>query len=190
MCAIVCLFFNLALSAQTDVELNSRLNEYMRLTRELKFEPLMDYVHPAIFKIASKEQMIEVFEQSFDNEQMKIVVDSTAILNISPVFQSRDTAYRKIDYYMELLLSFKDTAIQDNNFIETTVTALKSGFPNASVNYEVARKGFAIKGSNLMLAIKPGNNAAQWMFFGVEKKQAEVMKTILSADVINHFKLL
>lgn len=122
-----CLF---TIAQSNDADLNKRLDDYMQLTRELKFNEIMDYTHPKIFAIVPKEQLVEIFRQSFDNESMKIGFDSTGITNITDPFKIKDTAYRKIGYWMAINVVFKDTsALNDEGFITTMTTAFSTAFP-------------------------------------------------------------
>jgi hypothetical protein len=166
-----------------------RLDDYMRLTRELKFEELMEYTHPRIFEMASKEQLVEVFRQSFDNEQMKIRFDSTAITGISEDFKSNGVLYKKIDYWMSITVTLADTASTNNpGFITTMTTAFEQGFPGGTVEFDKNTKKFRISASSIMIAIKD-NDTAPWMFLGYQKDKA-LLKQLYSQEVIDHFKLL
>lgn len=187
-----CCCFSSLLFAQsaTDNQLNERLNTYMKLNRDQKFSELMNYLHPSIFSLVPKEKLAEVFEQSFDNDEIRISIDSTGITGISPVFKHQNSSYHYITYYMEMALHLKDSSAMENEEqIEFMNTSLKEGFPDGSVNYNKEKKAFLINGSNIMLAIKDATNP-QWMFLGVEKKNPAMLKKLVPAAVINHFKIL
>jgi hypothetical protein len=174
----------------SDPELSKRLDKYMNLTRELKFEEIMEYTHPKIFAIASKEQLAEVFKQAFDNEEMSIGIDSTAIVGISDAFKLKDATYKKIVYSMNMVVRFKDTiSLKEESFIGTMKMAFTNAFPGATVEFNKAKKTFQIKALNIMIAIKD-NNATPWMFLGYEKKNGELLKVLYPKEVIEHFKLL
>jgi len=185
-------FSSVAAVAQnnSDPQLSKRLDDYMRLTKELKFEQLMEYTHPKIFSIATKEQLVEVFKQSFDNEQISIGFDSTAITGISESFKFENALYKKIDYSMALVVRFKDTSsLSDENFITIMKTSFENAFSDAVVNYNKAQKKFEIKGSSIMIAIKD-NASTPWMFLGYDRKNGDLLKMLYPKEVIEHFKLL
>src|SRR5689334_15562703 len=80
-----------------DANLNRRLQTYMKLTRELNFEEIMNYTHPKMFALAPKEEMIKIFRQTYDNDQFRMLIDSTSVIGISPSFKVGVTDYRKVD---------------------------------------------------------------------------------------------
>src|SRR5206468_8254466 len=94
--ALVCFIF-LSTSAQktADPVFKKRLNEYIALTKQLNFEKLMDYVHPKLFKIVPRDQMLQMFQSAFENEMMSISIDSLSILQTSPAYSYQGSLYRK-----------------------------------------------------------------------------------------------
>lgn len=185
-------FVSIAAIAQnnSDAQLSKRVDEYMKLTRELKFEEIMDYTHPKMFTIAPKEQLTEALKQGFDNEGMSIAIDSAVVTGISDGFIFEKTTYKKVDYSVNMAIRFKDTAaLKEETFISTMKMAFTNAFPGATVEFTETDKVFRIKASNLMIAIKD-NEATPWMFLGYEKKNAELSKLLYPKEVIEHFKLL
>lgn len=173
----------------SDPELNKRISEYMRLTEQLKFDEVMDYTHPKIFTIAPREQLVEIFKTSFDNESMKISFDSTGIISISEPFKLESASYRRIDYWMAINITFKDTsALADESFVSNMKTSLANGFPGAKIEYNKATKKFEINTSTLMIAIKD-DAQKPWMFLGYQKNDNGLSKMLYPQEVLDHFKL-
>ena len=191
VCITAC-FFVAKIPAQvvvSDLDLQKRLDEYMIFNKQLNFEKLMDYIHPSLFKIVPRDKFIEIFEESFDNDKMKITIDSMIISAIGPSFKHGETLYKKIDFYMSMDLKLKDTTSKDDeDFVLTMITALKDGFPDHSVRYDKDTDKFIIKGSDIMFAIKD-KPQAKWMFLGYQKNP-EMINALYPKDVIAHFKLL
>src|SRR5438067_11578732 len=50
-------------SAQSkdDAAFKQRLEEYMRLTRQLRFEEIMNFTHPSMFAIVPKDQLVTMY---------------------------------------------------------------------------------------------------------------------------------
>jgi hypothetical protein len=185
-------FFVTLTSAQesvNDQELQKRLDEYMMFNKQLNFQKLMDYIHPGLFKVVPKDKFVELFEESFDNDKMKITIDSMKISEIGPAFKHGEALYKKIDYYVSMDLKLKDTTSKDDeDLIANMITALQEGFPDHSVIYDKDRDKFIIKGSDIMFAIKD-RPQAKWMFLGYQKNP-EMINALYPKDVIAHFKLL
>lgn len=187
----VALLFCTATFAQknTDTAFERRLNDYMRFTRELQFDDIINYTHPKLFTIATKDQLKEFLQGSFENEQMKIEFDSTAIKKVSENFKVENVLYKRVDYWMAVTVSFKNTAaLSDTSFINSMTAALQQGFPEGKIVYNPFRKKFEIQSNGLMIAIKD-NDSAPWMFLGYQKNDA-LIKKLYPQQVIDHFKLL
>lgn len=187
----IAVFLSIATFAQknTDTAFTRRLNDYMRFTRELKFDNIIDYTHPKLFTIATKDQLKEFLQSSFENEQMKIEFDSTAIKKVSENFKVENVSYKRVDYWMAVTVTFKNTAaLSDSNFISSMTAALQQGFPEGRIVYNPFRKKFEIQANGLMIAIKD-NDSSPWMFLGYQKNDA-LIKKLYPDQVIDHFKLL
>ena len=188
--ALVVLFsFGSTVAQSNDPDLNKRLDEYMRLTREYKYEELMTYMHPKLFELATKEQLIEDLKQTFEGDELTIGFDSTAITGVSDDYRFENAVYKKIDYWLAMAVRFTDTAsLNDEGFISIMKGAFSGAFPGSTVNFNSSRKSFDIKASNIMFAIKD-STSAPWLFLGYEKKKEALLKLIYPKQVLEHFGL-
>lgn len=190
--SIATCFFLISASAQVtsiDRDLQKRLDEYMSFNKQLNFQKLMEYIHPSLFKIVPKNQFVEMLEESFNNDKMKISIDSIVVSVIGPSFKHGEALYKKIDYYMSMDLKFKDSTTKDDkDFVPTMIKALQEGFPEHTINYDKIADKFIIKGSDILFAIKD-KQQTEWMFLGY-KKNPDMINALYPKDVIEHFKLL
>ena len=69
-----------------DAALNKRLAIYLHHTKALDAKELMEYIHPSLFALISKEQFIEVFENTFENKDMVMRIDTITIQRVSKIF--------------------------------------------------------------------------------------------------------
>ena len=176
-------------AAQTsDAQLNQRMQTYLQLNKNLNFDALMEYIHPVLFTVAPKEAMKQSLEQAFNNEEMKIRIDSIAILQVGADFKEGEALYKKIDYFMTLSMVFKDNQLEDEEFRNAMTEGMKQGFAGKQVGYDAAKKAIVVSGSEVMFAIKD-TAATPWMFLGYEKNP-ELIKRVFPPGVIAHFKLL
>jgi len=178
-------------NAQSDSSLTSlekRLNEYMMLNKQMDFERLFDYIHPNMYKIAPRKQLVETFKKTFNNDEVTLGIDSIRHKQISDGFLLSGATYRKVDYYMVMWLKTKDeSSMDDSSFVEIMLTGLKEGFTSKDVSFDKEKKSFIIKGDDKLIAIKdtPGS---VWMFLGYQKGNPYTSK-LLAEQVIKHFKL-
>jgi hypothetical protein len=175
--------------AQRDTSLQRRLDEYLAANKQLDFEKLMNYIHPKLFEIVPREQMIELFKSVFDNPQMTISMDSMSVTGISKSFNFNGAEYKKVDYYLGMSLRFKDsTLLKDQDKISQIQEGVKTSMSADNVKYISENNSLAIDAKKLMFAIKD-NPHTQWMFVGYEPQQREIMKTLIPEEVLTNFKL-
>lgn len=189
------LFFLLVLLASVtsfgqnaDAQLTQRINHYLQLNKEKNFEKLMDYMHPALYTIAPKEAMQQMLEQTFNNEEMQINIDSLQLLNLGADFKEGEAVYKKVDYFMSMSMVFKENMLEDESFREMVLASMQESFDTKKVSYDAQRKALIISGNEIMFAVKDNAKAA-WLFLGYEKNP-DMIKAIFPKGVIAHYKLL
>lgn len=171
-----------------DTELDKRLSEYMQYTEKLDFEKIMDYMYPKLFKIAPREALISVMNQTFQSKEMKVGMKDMGIVSIEDVFASGGTEYRKVTYKMTLTMQFNDTTMtSDPQFMEMMKESMAAGFPDKEVEIDDATKTILVKGNDILFAIR--DTGKQWMFIGY-KDDPNLIKIIFPKPVIDHYKLM
>ncbi|MCW3074043.1 MAG: hypothetical protein JWP69_1112 [Flaviaesturariibacter sp.] len=172
-----------------DKMLDERLATYMQWNKQLNFEKLFEYIHPNIFKVAPKDQMIEAFKAAFDNEAMQMGIDTIEVKSVGEVFKSGAGSYRRIDYTMSMHLLFKDATIYETpDFEKAMLASFEKSFGDKIVSFDKASKTFRIRGGDVMYAIKD-NAQTPWLFIGYEKNK-DLIEAIFPKAVIEHFNLL
>ena len=180
---------SLSTLAQRDTSLQRRLDEYLAANKQLDFDRLMDYIHPKLFEIAPREQIIELFKSIFDNPQMTISMDSMLVKEVSKSFNFKGAEYKKVDYYVSMNLRFKDsTVLKDQDKVSQIQEQVKTSMNADNVRYIAENNSLAIDARKIMFAIKD-NPRTQWMFLGYEPQQREMMKTLVPEEVLTNFKL-
>src|SRR5215471_8274006 len=174
--------------SQTDAELKKRLNEYIAYTRQMNFEKLVDYVHPNLFKIVPKDQMVNAMRSVFENEMLNIAIDSFKVLKMSPDYNYQKSLYRKIDYFISMNLKINDsTILRDTAKRSDFIVQMQTGFPGAVIDYVEKGNYLNIDTRKIMFGVKDPN--LKWMFIGFEDKQRELMEQLIPKDVLTYFKL-
>ena len=180
------LLFSFAKAQSDDKALNTRLNEYMAWSSQLNFEKIMDYIHPSLFRIIPKQTMLEALKAPFESNEVKVTLDSLAVLEVSPVFTHNSSDYRKVKYRVVMDMYFTDKeAVENNSFIDLVLSGLQGEFPDSKVSFDKSRKSFHISGTDILIAIKDKNT--QWMFVGTEKDN-ELMDKLFAKEVREKFQ--
>jgi len=174
--------------SQADPSLNRRLKEYTRLTMGGNFEELIEYMHPRLYTLAPREELIESFKNTYENEVMKIKIEKIENRSISNPFKLEGVQYRKVDYYMLMYASFKDEGMtSDSATNNMMVSILRKGLPDKEISYDASSKRIVIKGMYVLIAIKD-NPQTPWLFLGDDGNN-ETVKKLFPQEVIEHFKL-
>ena len=171
----------------TDKDFNQRLDNYLRLNMELKFDELMDFTHPRIFELATKEQLAQLLKSAYENPEFKMSLDSISITDISAPFKFENSNYRKIEYRMLAGIKFNDTSLtSDKEDIERIINSLESSFQGGNITFDETTRWFRINAITIMFGIKDLDKP--WLFLGYQKDSPQLMK-IYPSEVISHFKL-
>jgi hypothetical protein len=185
---IFCLTVISASAQSSDPQLKERLDRYASLNRELNFKELMEYIHPSLFKLAPKDEMIKAFESGFNNEDIEMKIDTISMDKIGPLFTYEGSQYHKVDYYMGMTLRFKDASgFADSSFTQMMMMNLQNGFPGKKIELDMRNASFRIIGMDVLLAIKDPQQL--WLFLGYDKSKSAIIANMIPQAVLDHFEL-
>jgi hypothetical protein len=171
-----------------DAVLNTRLSEYLVLSKDMKVDELLEFMHPNIFKVVPKTVLAETMKGFYTNEDIGISIDSIGMTKMGPVFVSDKSNYRDVRYQMVMSMWLKKPEMAGSDEAAAAVLeSLKAAFPDKSVVYDAKSQKFIIRGESLLFAIQ--DQGQQWMFLGYEKSQAALIGQVLPKEVIEHYKL-
>ncbi|MDQ3279588.1 MAG: hypothetical protein M3Q06_14780 [Bacteroidota bacterium] len=190
--ALLLSFYFLAASAQktTDTQLTNRLKDYFAASKSLDFDRTMDYMHPKLFTIAPREQLVATMEAAFNTPEMKISFDSMSVLAISPIYKSGNATYRKVDYYMSMNIALSDSMdLENKQLADIMLTSFKQSFPGKKVTVQTATNSIQVAGKDMLFAIKDPK-VTDWMFLGYDRSNPKLAEQLLPKPVRQHFKLL
>ena len=190
-------------SAGGGATLETRLSEYMKLNDEMNLDKIMDYIYPKLFTIASREELLKAMKDGFNNDDVKIEIDSMKVEKIHPVFEMNNGSYAKVDYSMIMVMDFKRTDDRDvtenpeqkdaNSDGETEspkddddqtdfmvkIMSEKFGKENVSLD----GKRIKIRVSSPMVAVKD-KYAREWSFVNLNKEDGSIEK-IFSKELLD-----
>lgn len=185
-------FFFFTANAQkvADPALSSRIQEYLSYTKQLDFDKAMDYMHPKLFTIAPKAQLVQSMEQAFHNEEMKFTFDSMAIVAISPVYKFAKASYHKIDYFMGMTIALGDSIdLSNKEMAAIMLQSFQAGFPKKKITIDAPNNAIKVSGRELMFAIKDAA-VEDWMFLGYDRSNPALISKLYPKQVRQYFKVL
>jgi len=161
--------------AQKDEALEKRLKEFLVFNETMQIDKVLDYTYPKLFTIAPKAQMLEAMQNAFDNEEMKITMDTLKVQKVHPVFSMGTGSYAKIDYSLVMTMRFKDSTTNTAELVD----AMKSQFTDA-----VAKPNgvLVIKQLTAMVAIKDAISK-EWTFVNL-KENDPLTSRLLSKELL------
>lgn len=152
-------------SAQADEGMKARLDTFMKLNQSLQFEKLMDYIYPKVFTIAPKEQLVQVFKESFaGNDDMSMEMDSLRTGTISSQVTIGEGSYYLIRYSMLIRIKITNEKADGSN---SMLGLMKSQYGEDNVRHDKATGKFVITVNTSMVAIKDAQSP-QWSFLNFE----------------------
>lgn len=156
---------SLVSNAQADEAMKARLDTFMKLNQSLQFEKLMDYIYPKVFTIAPKEQLVQVFKESFaGNDDMSMEMDSLRTGTISSQVTIGDGSYYLICYSMLIRIKITNEKADGNN---SMLGLMKSQYGEDNVRHDKATGKYVIIVNTSMVAIKDVQSP-QWSFLNFE----------------------
>src|SRR5258705_7391922 len=168
---------------ETDNSLRTRLDAFMKVTDEMNLEKIMDYTYPKLFTIVPRAQLLETIKESFENQEIKIELDSLRIDSLYPVFQLGKASYAKINYSMVMLFHSKDTSTTKNGSLETMRQRLVSKYGEDNVIPDDPMKTIRIRISSPMVAVKD-EYAKEWSFVNLNTED-EFINKLFDKEVLD-----
>lgn len=173
-------------STNEGTTLEQRLADFMKANDKMDFEKVMDYTYPKLFTLAPRTQLVKAMKDAFNNEEVKVELDSLRIDTVFAVFKIGDGSYAKVRYTMNMLMDFsvaKDSSDSDDkksDYILQSITA-KYGAENVSADEKTGI--IKIRNTSDMVAIKD-EYAKEWSFVNLNKEEPMINK-LFSKEVLD-----
>ena len=172
--------------AQDLASLKSESQKMLDYSISLDFEKMMDFTYPKVFDIASKDQMLEMMTNMFENDQMSIKLEK-----IDPKFSFGEIkkidkqVFCKFSHNNKMKLSFKTDIAGSEEMI---VDMLKENTGASDVTYDDKTKSFYATLRVDVLAVADDSTKNRWKFITLEKDKA-MLSMLLSEDIIKQLGL-
>jgi hypothetical protein len=170
------LFCLLTTKAQTtDKELNLALANYMKYSKTLNIDKLVDYMYPKIFEIAPKASIVSSLSSLYNSDQFTAKLDSVYITQYFPVIKFSKGYFSKFSYGTILRMKFNDAT--DSSSQQKIFDALEAAYGEEAVTM-AADQYFKIVDIKDAIAIKDNFSKNKWTFLGLKKDNRMILKLI------------
>jgi len=145
---------------QADSSLKRRLAEFMQVNDDMDLNRVLDYTYAKLFTIVPRDQMLELMQNTFENENISVQLDSLRINKVFPVFQLENGSYAKVIYSMNMLMAFKNnkedslTPEKIKERDDFLISSLSEQYGEGNVNIDPGTGRLRIKMVSPMVAVK------------------------------------
>lgn len=187
-----------ALSAQTTREvLEEKLVHYTQLTKEKDNAGMIEYIHPKIFELAPKNEIIAAMDKLYTDPKQEISFDDLSISRISNILEHNKIAYAVVNYTFKMQFHLTEAFFKQEeekgeptdrvDLMDFMLKSFVSRFGNERVSLDKATNTFYIDVESEMFAI---NDPAigDWKFIENKAQYAEILNQIVPAKVRKKLK--
>ncbi len=175
-------------SGTSEAALNERVRTYLQLNRELKFDTLMDYVYPGLFKLAPREQLEGILKSFFSTPGLEVQMDSLQLISIDPVTKFSKGEVSKFVYTLVTRMRFAEQQGQPpmtSENIRVIMNSLKRSLGTNDVTFNNQTKYFTARATKQALAIKDDVSGNEWKFMALENNQE--LRSVLPAELAQKY---
>lgn len=187
--SFIILFTTVAGFCQDLQSLEIETNKMHKATAKMNFDEILDFSYPKLYDILSREQMKEVLEMTFTNEQFDISFLSIAPeFNYAPIKKIEKKSLSVIKYNLGMAMRFNEPV--DDETANVMIESLQAqGESYADVKFDKEKNTFYIKGISTMIAIADEVTENKWKFITYDKNKRQIAEMLLSDSILNKLGL-
>ncbi len=173
------LLINVAFSQTYKENINASFKVYCDLMREGQLEKAFDYVHPDLFTIVPKADMLKMFNTLFNSGEFtfKFLDFSTKNFNEPIIVDGKH--YVVFKYISTIAMKFNQ---MDSTKYDLVKAGLANKFGSENVSLDRASGFFKVNAEKKSVAIS-ANGKTDWKFINVEPEQKLLMEQLLPKAV-------
>ena len=175
--------------AQTEVDsIKQTVLAYFKTMETFDMKASVEYLHPAIFDLVPKNNMIEMLEQSFKDPEVRLKMDSAEILKVSPILEDNNIKYGLVNYSFLMHMTMMDgekplTDTNDKSALMFTYNMIKGKYGDKKVRLESAKGTIHVLSETSLFAIKaPGFDG--WKFLENKENMTKVFDGIIPENIL------
>jgi hypothetical protein len=149
----------------------------------MDYEKVLDYTYPKLFTLVPRDQMLEMIEATFDNEEMSAQIDSIRVEKLYPMFVIGDGKYAKANYSMIITMHFKKVLPpdEDQQRLDQMLQTFSPIYGKENVSI-TDNKDLKIRTRTDMVAILD-SFATEWSFLNMTKDDP-LLEALLSKEIL------
>lgn len=178
ICALF-VFHHLGAQAYKD-SIKNQFGYYTDLLLKKDFAKSMDYLNPAIYKIAPKEQLQAIMEQVFNNPDIEIKLGKAEMKPVADSQRINNMNYATFEYTNSMSMRFISEEMKQDT--GATRKALAGQFGDDNVRFDAGTEEYHIKATKKVIANSA--DSRKWTFLVVEERQRAMLETIVPKELL------
>jgi hypothetical protein len=172
-------------TAETGNSLEQRLAEFMEVNDNMDLDKVLDYSYPKLFTIVPRADLEKAMKDGFNNEEVKVELDSLQVIKVHPIFEEGKGSYAKVDYSMVMIMKFKqDSAATDNSETNEMIRAsMAQKYGEENVTMDNATGILRIRMTTPLVAAKD-EHSKDWTFVNLKEEDAMINK-LFSKEILD-----
>jgi alpha-N-acetylglucosamine transferase len=187
--SFIILFISNTSFCQDLQSLEIETNKMFKATSKMNFDEILDFSYPKLYDILSREQMKEMLEMTFTNEQFDIsFLPIDPEFDYTPIKKIEKKSLSVIKYNLGMAMRFNEPV--DDETANIMIESLQAqGESYADVKYDKEKNTFYIKGKSTMIAIADEVTENKWKFITYDKNKRQIAEMLLSDSILNKLGL-
>lgn len=186
---ILLLFCSSLLSKQDSFrnEIENTAKEYFKLLNKSDYENSMNYIHPMLFDVISREIFLMSLEQMKQDTIVNISFDEFKIHSIATPITISNVKYSVVQYSYKLKMVMTTQDLNSEGMlIDITRSALAGQFGDENVDYDKSQSVFNINLLKTMFAISSPTYAG-WKFIEYDSDLRPYLTDIIPQEIWSAF---
>jgi hypothetical protein len=174
--------------AQTLETLRVDTKKMYEASYNMDYEEVTNYTYPKVFDLVPKEKMLEILDQTFNNETMRIrlvTIDPKFVFSDIQQIENKNVAVVNYNNAMRIIFEQKMTEEEGTKMLEN----FKSSGNYSVAKFEKERNALYLEGNATMIAVADDTTKNEWKFLNYEKGQSQMAITVLGESLITKLKL-
>ena len=177
---IVVFLFVCALNTSAQESLKTDFQTYTDLLVKKDFDKALDYMNDGLFKIVPKAQLVEIMEQTFNNQEIEIDMRATPVLSDFSEPKSIEGLYY-VKFKTKSVMKMKFNSLYDSlksdderkTMLESVSQALNTQFGSENVSYDAKTRFFTL--NSIKPVIASSADKKKWKFVTVDSEAQKPM---------------
>ena len=169
-------------SPEQKKEIRNTLTTYLSYTKTKEYSKILDFVHPKLFDVVSRQAILDQFEAMESDESMQITFGDALIKDISDLVRVGQRYFSLVFYQFEMTMTFNDKSMAP-----VMKDAFVSTFGEGNVKIDEAKGAVNVITHKSLFAIKEPELKG-WKVIENNPEQRFILEAILPTEVIEHYK--